>query len=286
MHRASLFLATFFIASTALSEPLSEPSNTAKSSGLAYYSSVIKKRFQGKPLTRKEAQTLSSLKKWTVISLAVAGTLGGAGLYRLYRGHPATDDTPPPPAWQTYYEADADTDDDEDEDDAELSPRTAALSKRRKRTSGRTWRKKRSQRPPIDLTRYQIPPHGADDPDSSQQRKDTTTPEKQREARIIVVQDQITKQESVCKALLQKQAQGVLNLVDQRSLSGEISRVNQELLRLGMLLQAIQTEKAKRQANIEATQQQREGLLRGLNAHDRDDEKSAPADSEDEDDWT
>ena len=89
MRRTFLFMVTLFIASTSL-EALSEPSNTAQSSRLAYYISVVKKRFQGKPLTRKEAQTLSSLKKLTVISLAVAGTLGATGLYRLCMGHPTS----------------------------------------------------------------------------------------------------------------------------------------------------------------------------------------------------
>ncbi len=89
MRRTFLFMATLFIASTSL-EALSEPSNTAQSSRLAYYISVVKKQFQGKPLTRKEAQTLSSLKKWAVISLAAAGTLGTTGLYRLYMGHPTS----------------------------------------------------------------------------------------------------------------------------------------------------------------------------------------------------
>ena len=106
MRRAFLFLATLLIVSTSL-EALNKPSNTTKSSRLAYYISVVKKRFQGKPLTRKEAQTLSSLKKWTVISLAIAGTIGTTGLYRLYRGHPAI--TPiPPEAPSEEEEEDAD----------------------------------------------------------------------------------------------------------------------------------------------------------------------------------
>ena len=117
MRRTFLFMATLFIASTSL-EALSEPSNTAQSSRLAYYISVVKKRFQGKPLTRKEAQTLSSLKKLTVISLAVAGTLGATGLYRLCMGHPTSNgDAAVEEEEEEEEEVDSSSDDEFDYDD-------------------------------------------------------------------------------------------------------------------------------------------------------------------------
>ncbi len=90
MRRTFLFMATLLITSTLFPVAHCRPSNNAAPTGLAYYISVVKKQFQGKPLTRKEAQTLSSLKKWAVISLAAAGTLGTTGLYRLYMGRTAS----------------------------------------------------------------------------------------------------------------------------------------------------------------------------------------------------
>ncbi len=99
MHRASSYylLIAFLLISTMPLEAKPALSSNAGPTGLAYYIAVVKKRFQGKPLTRKETETFSSLKKGLLVTLAVTGTLGATGLYRLYSGQSKINESPPPP---------------------------------------------------------------------------------------------------------------------------------------------------------------------------------------------
>jgi hypothetical protein len=117
MYRAFLFLTALLIASTIMPEATNTPSSNPNRTCLSYYVAVVKKRLQGKLLTRKEAQSLSSLKKWgaLVLFLAGASTIGLYSLGNLSRNDETSAPAQPAPSDGLSVEINSD-EDSEDKD--------------------------------------------------------------------------------------------------------------------------------------------------------------------------